>query len=297
MASRIVVGFDGSESSRVALTWAMGAARERATSVLIVHALFQPIGSFAGFGSFVRPAEDAMRAAAERMLLAAEHESRLEQPGVEVSSRVIEGPPVPVLMEQLVGAQMGVVGGRGLGTFTELLLGSTALELVTYAPCPIVVVRSLDYTPPGPQAGRVVVGIDGSESSTDAVAFAFEEASLRGAGLTAMHAWEAPYYEVPVRSAPEPDQEFFAEVERGELRVLSEALAGWREKYPDVQVRQVLVHGGPAQALVGASPGAALVVVGSRGRGGFRSLLLGSVCHAVVNHARCAVAVVRPHGS
>ncbi len=289
---RIVVGYDGSESSRVALTWALREARSRAIPVLIVHALNPVAGTLAGLGTYARFSADR-RAAAERMLLAAVHESRREVPGVELESRVVEGPTVPALLEELAGAELAVVGSRGLGGFTELLVGSVAVQLVTYAPCPVVVVRSLDYAAPGPEAGRVVVAVDGSTPSSEAVGFAFEEASLRGVGLTAMHVWEAPFFELPARG-PAPENSFMDEVEQAELRLLSEALAGWREKYPDVEVRQRLVHGEPAQAVAEASPGAELVVVGSRGRGGFRALLLGSVSHAVLHHARCAVAVVRP---
>jgi nucleotide-binding universal stress UspA family protein len=293
--TKIVVGYDGSQSSRAALGWALGAASGRGLSVLIVHALRQPIGTLAGLASYVKPAEDSFRAGAERMLAEAEHASRLEQPSVDLASCLVEGPPVPVLLEQLADAEMGVVGGHGLSTFAELLLGSTSFQLVTYAPCPIVAVRSRDYSATGPEAGRVVVGVDGLEDSADAVGFAFEEASLRGTGLTAVHAWETPFYDLPARGIPAPDRRFFDDVERSELCVLSEALAGWREQYPEVDVRQALVRGEPAAALVDASAGAELVVVGSRGRGGFRSLLLGSVSHAVLQHARSAVAVVRPH--
>jgi nucleotide-binding universal stress UspA family protein len=143
------------------------------------------------------------------------------------------------------------------------------------------------------EAGRVVVGVDGSELSTQALAFAFDEASLLGIGLTALHAWDVPFFDVPGHGGagvPGAVREFKGE----ELRLLSESLSGWREKYPDVDVRQTLVHEEPVKALVEASSGAALIVVGSRGRGGFRSMLLGSVSHAMVHHARCPVAVVRP---
>jgi nucleotide-binding universal stress UspA family protein len=296
MTSRqIVVGYDGSESSRLALAWALGAARVSGLSVLIVYALYEPVGTVAGFVTYVQPPRDAVRATVQRLLVAAEQEWRREVPGVEVDSRIATGPPVQVLLEALADAEMGVVGSRGLGLFSELMLGSTALQVATHAPCPVVVVRSLDHTEPGPEAGRVVVGVDGSEASVDAVGFAFEEASFRGIGVTAVHAWESPYYEVPIKGGPVPDAGFSAEIEDGERRVLSEALAGWREKYPDVDVRQAVVHGAPVHVLVDASAGAELVVVGSRGRGGFRSLLLGSVSHSVLHHARSAVTVVRPH--
>jgi nucleotide-binding universal stress UspA family protein len=275
MVHKVVVAYDGSESSRVALTWAAGAAAARGLPVLVVNVL-----------------TDASRAVAERMLLAAEHEARREVTGVELETRVCEGPVVPTLLALLDDAEMAVVGSRGVGGFSELVLGSTALRLVEHARCPVVVVRSLGFEAPGPEADRVLVGVDGSAASSEAIGFAFAEASLRGCGLTAVHAWEPPFVEIPVKGIASYE-EFLAAIERTEMRVLSESLAGWREKYPDVDVRQRLVRGSPARILVESSPGARLAVVGSRGQGGFTSLLLGSVSHAVVHHARCAVAVVR----
>jgi nucleotide-binding universal stress UspA family protein len=188
---------------------------------------------------------------------------------------------------------MVVVGSRGLAGFTELLVGSTVVQLVSHAPCPVVVVRSLPYLTPGDEAGRVIVGVDGSPSSDETLAFAFEEASLRGQGLTAVHAWHVPFMEVPSRGDVY-DVELAAGVEAESRSHVAGALAPWRDKYPDVDVRQLVVHGDPVQTIVEASTGAALTVVGSRGRGGFRNLLLGSVSHGVVHHARSAVAVVRP---
>lgn len=292
----IVVGYDGSESSRVALTWALTAARSRNLGVFVVNAMSPAVGTFVGGTSYLEATDLQQRAAAERMLLAAEHESRREVPGVELELRVVEGPAVPALLELSAGAVMVVVGSRGLGAFTELLVGSTALQLVTHAPCPVVVVRSLDYTSPGPEAGRVVAGVDGSSGSEDTLAFAFEEASLRGLGLTVVHTWQTPFFEAPARG-PAADSDVRAQIADSELLMLAETLAGWREKYPDVEVRQRLVNGDATQVLVDASRGAELLVVGSRGRGGFQSLLLGSVSHAVLHHARSAVAVVRTAGT
>lgn len=294
MTSRqIVVGYDGSESSRVALTWAMGAGKARGLPVLVLYALPQVTETLVGIGGYVRPPDQGERDAAERLLLEAAHVSRLEVPGVEVETRIVEGPIVPAILGELEGAELAVVGSRGLGTFTQLLVGGTALQLVTHAPCPVVVIRSREYSTPGPEAGRVVVGVDASTQSGEALGFAFEEAASRSTGLTAVHAWQAQFIEVPVKG-PAGDQSVVSEIERTEARLLSEALAGWREKYPQVDVRQNLVHGEAAQALVDASPGADLVVVGSRGSGGFRALALGSVCHTVLHHARSAVAVVHP---
>jgi nucleotide-binding universal stress UspA family protein len=144
----------------------------------------------------------------------------------------------------------------------------------------------------GPDAGRVVVGIDGSERSLDAVRVAIATASLRGCGLTILHAWTAPNFDAP--GVAVPTELVLEEVEQDELRAMAETVAGLREEYPDVMVEQRLVHGRASRVLIEASQGAELVVVGSRGRGGFASLLLGSVSHAVIHHAHCPVMVVRP---
>jgi nucleotide-binding universal stress UspA family protein len=136
--------------------------------------------------------------------------------------------------------------------------------------------------------------VDGSELSLDAVTFAFEEAALHGCGVTAVHAWQVPYYGVPGESAALIGETAVLELPREEERRLADSLATVRDKFPGVDVEQVVVQAQPAEALVAVAAGARLLVVGSRGRGGFRSLLLGSVGHAVLHHAPCSVAVVRP---
>ena len=289
---RIVVGYDGSEASQVALTWALGEANARRAPVLIVHVLDTRADAVADETFTKGSSPQDRRQAAQRMLLAAEHESRREVPEVEVGSRVVEGETVPQLLEQLSSALMVVVGGGGLGEVAQLLVGSTGVQLVSHSPCPVVVVRSLEYVPPGPEAGQIVVGVDGADRSSDVLAFAFDEASLRGTGVTALHAWQEPFAELPAYRARN-DAALLADLDREAHELLDDLLQPWREKYPDVPVRVEVVHGEPARALVHVSPGAALVVVGSRGRRGFATLLLGSVGHGVVHHARSAVALVR----
>jgi nucleotide-binding universal stress UspA family protein len=135
------------------------------------------------------------------------------------------------------------------------------------------------------------VGVDGSPASDSALGFAFEEASLRGTGLTVVHAWTMPVSTGPGDILPLVYD--IDEVNAEETRLLAETVAGWQEKYPDVRVHRVVAHGAPAHELVQRSAGAELLVVGSRGRGGFRGLLLGSVSQAAIHHAQCPVAVVR----
>ena len=296
-ASRIVVGYDGSVTSRAALEWGIAEARARHTSLRIVHVLASPAVAVTGYGIYEPLDSELVLKVGEQTLASAVERVQEIAPDLEVDTRLIPGPPAQGLLDHLDGAELVVVGRRGHGTFGELLLGSTSLALATHAPCPVIVLREGVGRPiEAVEAGRVVVGVDGSELSSEALAFAFEEASLRRAGLTALHAWDAPFFDVPGHGGPGvPDA--MREFQDEELRLLSESLAGWREKYPDVDVRQTLVHEEPVKALVEASPGAALLVVGSRGRGGLRSMLLGSVSHALVHHARCPVAVVRPNVS
>jgi nucleotide-binding universal stress UspA family protein len=161
-----------------------------------------------------------------------------------------------------------------------------------YALSPVVVVREVttqDGTP-----GGVVVGVDGSGLSVEATGFAFEQASQRGLDLTVLHAWDPTLYTSAVALSALVDT--WQDVEVGEELVTSEAIAGWAEKYPDVEVRTQVLPGRPADMLVDASETAVLVVVGSRGRGGFSGLLLGSVSRNVLHRAHCPVAVVRPPG-
>jgi nucleotide-binding universal stress UspA family protein len=139
--------------------------------------------------------------------------------------------------------------------------------------------------------GPVVVGVDIAEHSVPALGWAFAEAAARRARLVAVHAcwWEEPslLLDVPPREEPA-----WADIVDAEGQQLSEMLAGWREKYPDVEVEPVVVHEHPATALEGSSTGSQLLVVGSRGRGGFTGLLLGSVSAHAVHHSHCPVVVV-----
>jgi nucleotide-binding universal stress UspA family protein len=180
-----------------------------------------------------------------------------------------------------------VVGDRGLSGFTGLLIGSVAVQLAAHATCPVFVARgSVD------PAAHVLLGVDGSPANDPVVGFAFEEAALRCVPLVALHAWRHPASTGPGDMLPlayDP-----AEVEAEEARLLAEALAGWHDKYPDVTVHRELTHTGTRKALIQATQQAQLVVVGTRGRGGFTGLLLGSVSQAVLHHAACPVAVV-PH--
>ncbi len=288
-STQVVVGYDGSPSSRLALDWALTEARDRGLSLLIAHAGYVPTPTIAGFVTLVEPDPDQLFAADEQLLTDAAERARAQAPGVDIATTLVPGLPAPVLLELLSDAALGVVGSRGHGAFDALLVGSTSLHLAAHASCPVVVVRSPGVLP-GPEAGRVVVGVDGSLDATAALAFAFQEAAFRGRGLTALFAWRAPHVE---SDGWLTDNAVLSVSDDDAARALSESLSGWSEQYPEVDVTKRVVRGEPVSVLVEASAGAELVVVGSRGLGGFRSLLLGSVGHGVLHHAHSAVAIIR----
>jgi nucleotide-binding universal stress UspA family protein len=189
-------------------------------------------------------------------------------------------------------SRLVVLGHRGLGGFAGLLLGSVGVAVSAHAHCPVVVVRGNAR----PETARrpVAVGLDDSPQADLAIGFAFEEAACRQVGLTAVRAWTPPH--LPWQTATRPLVYDADELESAERHLAETALAGWRDKYPGVRVTIRLVPGGAGHALVTASHDSQLMVVGSRGRGGFAGLLLGSVSQQLLHHAHCPVAVVRETG-
>ena len=298
VARPLVIGYDGSEGARRAVEWGAGFAERRRSPVRLVRA-YEPFtrspteatgGSSAG--TRLLDAESMTRAVRDELEeLAAS--VRAARPGVRVTSAVERAAAEDVLVRESEGAAAVVLGSRGLSAFSTMLAGSTTMHVATHAHCSVIAVP--ERTDGGPGAGRqVVVGVDGSEVSAAALAFAFEEASETAAPLVAVHAWLDPAVTAalgPAVTRP-GDPALLAE---GQDLLLAESLAGWSEKYPDVQVTRRIVHAHPVQALMESAEGARMVVVGSRGRGAVRSLLLGSVGHGVLHLARCPVAIVRQH--
>lgn len=281
----VVVGVDGSPSALAAVRWAADEAVRRGLGLRLVHVCQTPVGLP---GGVVEPYAviDAYRAQGLRWL----DEARALTTAVAHTESLLETESlVPLLVKESSAASLLVVGTRGLGGFTGLLVGSTAVSLASRVDCPLVVVRGADHG--APADGPVVVGVDGSPMSEAAVAFAFAEASLRGAGLVAVHAWIEPLADTLLQGHPEPPG---AERARQWAReTLAERLAGWQEKYPEVRVSRDVAHDRPSWALLRHAKGARLMVVGSRGRGGFAGLLLGSTSQHLLHHAPCPVAIVR----
>lgn len=282
----MVVGVDGSRSSLRAARWGAARAHHHGVVLRLVSAFGWPEGQDDHRPTHGRTYRALLLDETTDRLAVAASEVTAELGDLEVVQHVGIGHPVPVLGQEARHAQLVVLGDRGLGGFSGLVLGSVALGMAARSACPVVVVRG-----PEPAAADgdaplpVVVGVDGSPLSEAAVAFAFAFADERGAPLVALHTWWVD----PVLG-PVLDREVTSQHEH---EVLAERLAGWADTYPDVRVERMVVHRQAVGALRELSERAQLVVVGSRGRGGFEGMLLGSVSQALLHHSACPVAVVR----
>ena len=291
----IVVGVDGSPSSRVATRWAAHEATMRNVPLTLVHVV---AASAAGSPAMVWPAgtisdefrqwreDEARKFIADAIKVVEDSAQDGDRP--EINCELFFAAPVPTLVDLSKDAQMVVVGCRGQSALRRGLLGSVSTGLVHHAHCPVAVIH--DEVPSSLQPANlpVLVGIDGSPASELATAIAFDEASWRGVDLVAVHAWSDA--EVSFAKSLE-----WSAVEAVAKETLAERLAGWQERYPDVIVHRLVVWDQPARHLLDKSEAAQLVVVGSHGRGGFAGMRLGSVSTAVVHAARTPVIVARQH--
>lgn len=291
----VVVGVDGSPSSRVAVKWAAQEARMRHVPLTVVHAvapLSVASSALAWPGGRV-PEEvleiqenDARRVIADAVKVVEDTAPAGDRP--EINSEVLFGGPVPALADLSKDAQMVVVGCHGRTGQHRRLLGSVSTGLIHHAHCPVAVVHH--EVPSALQSSKlpVLVGIDGSRASESAIAIAFDEASWRGVDLVALHIWG----ETDMSTVFGIDS---VAVQSAADKTLAESLAGWQERYPEVTVQRVVEFERPVHHLLQQAEKAQLVVVGSHGRGGFAGMLLGSVSTAVAQEARVPVIVARPH--
>jgi nucleotide-binding universal stress UspA family protein len=262
----IVVGVDGSAASQGALRWAADEAFRHARPLRIVHALGLP-------GPFGWPQDGQTIVHDAAALAYGWHVT------IDVETAVSVGSAAPVLCEESKRAALMVVGSRGYGGFQGLLIGSVGSHLSTHGSCPVLVVHGAERWAgpevPLPHERPVVVGVDGSPGSTRALRLAFDEAASRQAGLLIIRAIRPTEDQTAVTAALDAD------------------VAPWEAKFPDVKVEQLVRPGPAAGVLTDAAEEALMVVVGTRGAGGFAGLRLGSVSQQVLHHAPCPVLVAR----
>lgn len=275
MSSPVVVGVDGTSSSLTTVEVAAREAERRGTGLLLAHAI--------GWSSDHVPPWDpdgnGLGASVKGTLAEAERRAHGVAPGVEVTSEVLVGEPLTVLGIESGRASLAVVGKRGPTGLVGWIRGSDTG--CPTASCPVLVVRGR----PDP-AGSVVVGIDGSPTVRDALAFAFDEASLRGVDLVVLqvrNAW--------TRWSHNGSDDAGRARTDGQ-RVLAETLAALQKEYPDVRVHHRPAGSRIGSALVDASAEAQLVVVGAQKRGLARATRPRAADAVVLREAHCPVAVI-----
>ncbi|WP_327576068.1 universal stress protein [Streptomyces sp. NBC_00145] len=274
----IVVGIDPARDWRLPLSWAVDEARRRRYGLRLVAAVLPQhsthhVDDTPGSMALNQAASDALRAAVAW--------SRERHTEVESAVELVEGFPAPAMGRMSRQARMIVLGSRHLGrTAGFFSAGSLVVPVTAQAHCPVVVVGDAEHVTQQPP--YLVVGIDGSESSKAALGLALEEAALRGAELHAISVWQPPVL-LP------HDEESAQQAQR---RMLSEATAGWSQKYPDVVLRHEVLAGHPVEELAGAAEHALALVLGRRGRGGYTGMRLGSVVHGLLHRAHCPVITV-----
>jgi nucleotide-binding universal stress UspA family protein len=291
MGRFLVLGIDDPDESAVPLQWAAAEAARRRLPLRLLHTQPQMLN----FPSEYELMRRELREGGERLLATAGARVAELAPDVEVQTVVeLDSEPAEALLEQAAEAELLVLGSSGRSAIGDLLAPSATPGVIRRAPCPVVVVRTPRDGSAGLPEGPVVVGVDGSELSAGAVALAFREASVWETSLVAVHAWSAPSVAFTERAAYGLSETDTVEPTRQvHAALLSESLAGWREKHPDVEVVERLVQAHPSQALIDASADARLLVTGTRGRGGFAGMLLGSVSSAALHHAHCPVMISR----
>lgn len=296
--THVVVGYDGSQESKAAVHWAAAVAQRRARPLAVLSA--------AGVDPGSQQVAEAKELAEEGAALARKVAE------VEVTARSRGAGAVASLVDASEQAELIVMGNRGRGRLRGALLGSAAFSVAIHAHCPVAITRDTIRPLPSPDF-PIVVGTDGSDPSTAAVAEAARLASETGATLKIVVAYDSPSNDpwlvahyphevtgggdtnVWTRQLYEPD-EAGTSAERRQRAAADIARTAADEAarlYPDVSIDLLVISGRPERAIVEAAEDASLVVVGARGRGDFASLLLGSVSRDVIQHADCTVYVVR----
>ena len=289
----VVVAVDGSEDSFRAAEWAALEARRQSRPLRIVSApgLVPRLHAYQVSPQVIA---NALRGMAARALEAAVTRCEEVAPGLPVTTGLLSGAPALAVAGSGSEASMLVVGARGAGGFAAMVLGSVSRYVASRAACPVVVVREESMA----VHREIAVGIRDPHDTGEALAFAFEEAALRGADLIAVHTWRwipvTPRAEAGVAPGLVPDDP--ARVSAEADRQLSAALAAWQDKYPAVNVRRDVIHGHPARVLASYSARADLVVLGRHGHPEGTGPGIGSIQHAVLDHAHGPVAII-PSGT
>lgn len=284
----IVAGIDGSDSAVDAARWAISAAARFGEPLYLTH-IVRGRSDLASLGDDEVVTRDS-DPESHALLDAAEHAIRDGRADFTIERRIRPGPPAKALVDMSRTARMVVLGPAETTEMQSVFVGSNVVRVANHAKCPVVVWRGPVVSEASDER-PIVVGVDGSDLSNMAVAHAFEFASFFGAPLVAVHTWS----EHSSLGGYSEARRFtdWAPTEDHEHVVLGEALAGWSEKYPDVEVTRSVQRGGPIKVLLEHSAEARMIVVGSHGRSPFMASVVGSTSQALIHRAWCPILICR----
>ncbi len=282
---RVVVGVDGSPLSMAAVARAAQVASARGLTLNLLHA-FAPDLPMLGFGALSD--ESVVSTHTHRLLADATARAHAVDPGLTVTTSVRGGYASQALVDASRTAALIVIGAMGHGVLSRASVGAVAMQVVAHSRCPILVIGHETSTPMT-TGGRIVVGVDGSKPSLRALGMAFDEAVLRSGSLDVVNAWQAQSAKDPTLSSESSWSAYETQLQNS----VEAALASRRAAHPEVKVDYEVVRAEPVQALVDRSEGATLVVVGSRGTGGFQGLHVGSTALRLVGRSKSPILVIR----
>ncbi|MGW7490639.1 universal stress protein [Streptomyces sp. NPDC054786] len=290
MEHPLTVGTDGSDAAFRSLDWAVDEAARHGLPLRIVHA--SRWERYEGTSQAQGPDRPSEQVLAENIVESAAAHARRRHADVKVSAEVLADDAVTVLLNEALHASALVLGSRGRGEITGLLLGSVSLTVAARARCPVIVVRGDAAGLAGTHA-RILLGVADPAGEMAAVRFAFREAEVRRCTLEAVCAWRHPAHETP--DAPPPPAEAHRYHEQQASALLDDALAQAADAHPAVRVHRAMVEGPAHKVLVQRAAAADLLVVGAQRRQGHFGLQPGRVAHTALCHAACPVAVVPQH--
>lgn len=296
---KVVVGVDGSATANAAVDWAVAEAARRKWPLLVVHALAMPLVMSRYSGPTRFPPTEELSAQGQRVLDEAVEHARGLRPGVRAEGVMALQEPHTALLRRADREDLVVVGSRGLGPMRSALESSAGVRLAARASCPVVVVPGGEEARNSTEPRRIVVGVDGSEDSRRALSFALHQAARAdGGSVLVVHSWRVPLPFDPGPSGEEAWSPPSDLLDHRSQEMVSEML----EQVMDPDIEQVSVavartDEDPVEALVEAGGAADLIVVGSRGRGSVRGLLLGSVSQGVLHSTTVPVVVLPRKGA
>ena len=282
----VVVGVDGSPLAMAAVARAAQVASSRGLPLKVLHA-FAPDLPMLGFGQLT-DGSAVVSTHARRLVADGVARAHAVDPALTVTTTIRDGYASQALVDAARTASLVVVGAMGHGVLSRASVGAVAMQVVTHARCPVMVVGH-ETSGGAPATGRVVVGVDGSKPSLRALAVAFDEALRTGGTLDVLHAWEAHSASDPTLATTSSWSTYEANLEH----IVESAIATQRAEHPDVKVDYEVVRSEPVRALVDRTEGAALLVVGSRGSGGFPGLHVGSTALRLMGRSHCPLLFTR----